>query len=207
MGTAGERYQRFANCLTAFHRRTALGQLRDLAGAVGDRLVPAFVAIDLDARRLGRFKLYFRVGDGTPELQALAAEAAGCTRAPKLMESLHRCFLTGPAYPAEAVDISIEFSDDEGEPGFKVDLRTSSLFRSDLEIDVRIRHLIQMLGAPEEGYGIARDIVVGAPTNDQLPQIVFAGVASRRNDYQLDTYFHPVCGRPPIRCVSPALTT
>src|SRR5258707_12558727 len=123
VGDVRDRYQRFEDCLTAFNRRAALRQLRDLAKAVGDRMVPAFVAVDLNSIGIGRLKLYFRPTNGTPALQTLAAEAAGCSNAAAVLRAFHHSFLTGTTYPPKAVDLSVEFPTDDGEPGFKVDLR------------------------------------------------------------------------------------
>jgi hypothetical protein len=198
VGDVRERYQRFADCLTAFNRRTAIRHLRDLARAVGDRMVPAFVAIDLGSAGIGRLKLYFRPTDGTPALQALAAEAAGCTNAASVLDALHRTFLIGPAYPATAVDVSVEFPADGREPGFKVDLRTINLFVSDADVDLRIRRLVEILGASDGDYRIVRDVVVGPPARDKVAQILFVGLASREDQYQVDVYFHPGLRKPQV---------
>jgi hypothetical protein len=192
VGDVRERYRRFAECLIAFDRRTGLEHLRDLIRTIGDRLVPAFVAVDLGTAGIGRLKLYFRPRDGTPALQALAAEAAGCTNAAAMLDSLHHNFLIGRAYPTEAVDISVEFPTDDMEPGFKVDLRTINLLDNDAEVDCRILRLLKSLRAPHEDYQTARDIIVGSPAQKPPPQIVFAGLASRQDEYQVDVYFHPL---------------
>jgi hypothetical protein len=199
VGDVRERYKRFEDCLTAFNRRAALQQLRDLARIVGDRLVPAFVAVDLVSTGIGRLKLYFRPTDGTPALQRLAAEAAGCTNAATVLDALHRAFLIGSTYPAHAVDVSVEFPADHQEPGFKVDLRTISFLGSDAEVDLRFRRLLEILGVPDVDYCVARDVVVGLPMSDAVAQILFVGLASRRREYQADIYFHPSPRKVPVR--------
>jgi len=176
VGDVRDRYWRFEQCLAAFNRRVALQQLRDLVRAVGDRMVPAFVALDLGTAGIGRMKLYFRPSDGTPALQALASEAAGCSNAPVVLSALHDSFLTGPAYPPKAVDMSVEFPAEDREPGFKVDLRTADFLNSDADVDLRIRNLIEILGDPSL-QGVA--------------QIAFVGLASRMSEHQVDVYFHP----------------
>jgi hypothetical protein len=151
VGDVRERYRRFADCLTAFNRHTALRQLGDVTKAIGGRMVPAFIAVDLSPTGIGRLKLYFRPTDGTPALQALAAKAVGCANAAAVLDALHRTFLIGQAYPVKAVDVSVEFPEDDGEPGFKVDLRMIDLLSSDAEADFRIRQLVEFLGARDGG--------------------------------------------------------
>jgi hypothetical protein len=192
VGDVRERYRRFADCLTAFNRHTALRQLGDVTKAIGGRMVPAFIAVDLSPTGIGRLKLYFRPTDGTPALQALAAKAVGCANAAAVLDALHRTFLIGQAYPVKAVDVSVEFPEDDGEPGFKVDLRMIDLLSSDAEADFRIRQLVEFLGARDGGdYRIVRDVVIGLPSSDRVAQILFVGLASRRDEYQVDVYFHP----------------
>ena len=93
IGGIAERYQRFMNCLIAFCRPTAVDRLRNLIGAVGDRVVPAFTAIDIAKNGVGRLKLYFRPRDGTPALQALTANAVGSAGASASLDALHCSFL------------------------------------------------------------------------------------------------------------------
>jgi hypothetical protein len=188
---ADARYRRLINCLGAFNRRAAIQQLGNLARAVGDRMIPAFTAIDLRSDGIGRLKFYFRPTEGAPALQMLAAEALGCSKAAPLLDVLHDIFLVGAAYPPEAVDVSVEFPADNSEPGFKVDLRTKDLLTSDVEVDLRIRRLLEILRAPAEDYEIMRDVVVGSLSPNRVAQILFVGVASRRDEYQVDVYFHP----------------
>jgi hypothetical protein len=191
VGDVRERYRRFAACLAAFNRPEALRRLQDIAAACGDRITPAFVAVDLCSTGIGRLKLYFRPADGTPALQTLVAEAAGCNGAAPVVDALQDAFLEGPAYPHEAVDISVEFPP-EGQAGFKVDLRTTGLLDNDAEIDSRIHRLLEIIKAPGQDYRIARDVIVGQPARDRPPQIVFVGLACRRHECQADVYFHPI---------------
>jgi hypothetical protein len=192
IGAIGERYQRFINCLTAFDRPAAVARLRNLIGTAGDHVVPAFTAIDIARNGVGRLKLYFRPRDGTPALLALTANAVGCAGASALLDALHRSFLIGNAYRADAVDLSVEFPADDGEPGFKADLRTTNLFANDMEIDQRICGLLRSLSLPGADYRAARDIVVRVPRREGPPQIVFIGVACRREECAVDLYFHPL---------------
>jgi hypothetical protein len=191
VGDVPDRYRRFADCLSAFNRRVALQHLRELSSAVGEKLVPAFVAVDVAPGGIGRLKLYFRPTDGGPALMALAAKAAGCPDTELRLAALHRAFLTGPAYPAKAVDVSVEFPADDNEPGFKVDLRTIDFLGCDAEVDLRIRHLLEILGTSEDDYRIVRDSVVESLDSNRVAQIVFVGLASRLNEHQVDVYFHP----------------
>jgi hypothetical protein len=191
VGEIRERYKRFSNCLAVFGRPGAMERLRDLAHAAGDRIVPAFSAIDLTSGGIGRLKLYFRPSDGSPALQALAARAVGCSRAGEVLDTLHGAFLRGSAYPSQAVDLSVEFPVHDDEPGFKVDLRAVDFLENDADTDRRICRLITTLGACDAEYQTMLDVVVGRPVSDRVEQILFIGLASRRGECQTDVYFHP----------------
>jgi hypothetical protein len=192
IGDVHERRRRMANCLIAFGRPVGAERLERLAMMTGDRLVPAFSAVDLDAGGIGRIKLYLRPTDGSPELQSLAASAVDCSGASEALALLHRVFLPeSGAYPSDVVDMSAELPADDGEPGFKVDLRSLGLLSSDAEADVRIRRLLSLLDCPESDYGATRDVVVGTPSTDEVRQIVFTGLACRRTRPKVDVYFHP----------------
>lgn len=192
IGDIHERRRRVADCLNAFHRPIGAERLEHLAMEAGDQLTPAFLAIDLDDGGIGRVKLYFRPTDGSPDLLSLAASAVGCTGAPEVLALLHSAFLPDVgAYPPRAVDISVELPADDGEPGFKVDLRSLGFISSDTEVDDRIRRLLALIDCPESDYCAVRDIIVSKPSIDEVRQIVFVGLAYRRTHCKVDVYFHP----------------
>jgi len=191
-GTSGERYERLQECLVKCERPIALQQLGRFVASVGDRLTPAFLALDLLPTGLGRIKLYFRPTDGSTELQALAADAIGCPNASRTLDHLHNAFLTDGGYPAQSVDLCIELSEDGTPAGFKVDLCTTGFLNSDADVDRRVRGLLAALGEGSSAdYRVVRDIVVGSPSTKDVKQIVFVGLASRADEHQVDVYFHP----------------
>jgi hypothetical protein len=191
-GTIGERYQRLQECLIKCRRPAALRQLDRFVATVGDRLKPAFLAVDLVPTGLGRIKLYLRPTDGSTELQELAADAIGCRSAKRALDQFHHTFLKDGDYPARSVDMCIEFPADGGAAGFKVDLCTSGFLSSDADVDRRVRRLLAALGGySSTDYQIVRDVVVGIPSTLQVKQIVFVGLAARGDEHQVDVYFHP----------------
>jgi hypothetical protein len=191
LGGPSERRARVAACLAELGRHDALRRLEALTRATGERLAPAFIAFDLDGDRVGRFKLYLRPRDGTRALLARAADVAGCVRATAMLAVLHETFLDGSAYPDGAVDISLEFDADDGEPGFKIDLRTITFLKSDADVNARISCLLSRIGTDEGDYCAVRDVIVGAPAGHEVRQIVFVGLAARRGELQANLYFHP----------------
>jgi len=191
VGDVAARYYRLADCLAALERWTALRRLGDVVRAVGTRVTPAFVALDVHPTGIGRVKLYMRPHDGTPALQIAAAEAAGCRDVASRLAVLHQVLLEGAAYPPQAVDFSVEFPADDGEVGFKVDLNTGVFLSSDAEVDRRVQRLCGALGVDGTEYEVVRDIVVGEPSRVRVAHLPFVGLAVRRDEQQLNVYFHP----------------
>lgn len=141
LGEVGEHYDRFERCLNSLGRVGAVRRLQTIRTTLGRCIAPAFSALDLVPKGIGRIKLYFRPMDGSVRFASLAAQAAGCDHASSQLLPLHRAFCNGKGYPARAVDFSVEFPPEGLGTGFKLDLNTSLLFGSDAEVDERIMHL------------------------------------------------------------------
>lgn len=195
VGKTSERYQRFSDCLAAFHRYRSQRRLAQLSRLAGDRIAPAFVAVEIDSSGIGRLKLYFRLNDGTPQLCRLVAEAAECTYAEKSLDAIDKAFLVGTAYPRETVDVCVEFPRDDQEPAFKIDLRIEDFLQGDADADRRICQLAENFEIDCTDHRTMMKTVVADPkSRTNRAQIAFVGLACRRSVRQIDVYYHPCHG-------------
>ncbi|PFH07882.1 hypothetical protein BCF11_0230 [Collimonas sp. PA-H2] len=191
VGDVGERYDRFERCLDFLGRPGAVKRLRTLQMTFGGSIAPAFSALDLVPKGIGRIKLYFRPTDGNARFAALAAQAVGCDQAESQLLPLHRAFCNGEGYPAQAVDFSVEFPPEGLATGFKLDLNTGLLFGSDAEVDERVLNLLNELSFDSQPYALVREIVAGSCSNEHVRSILFVGLAVRGLERKVNVYFHP----------------
>lgn len=191
LADVGERYDRFERCLDSLGRAGAVKRLRTFQTTLGRSIAPAFSALDLVPKGIGRIKLYFRPMDGSVRFAALAAEAAGCDQAESQLLPLHRAFCNGESYPARAVDFSVEFPPEGLATGFKLDLNTGLLSGSDAEVDERVLNLLNELSFDSQPYALVREIVAGSCSNERVRSILFVGLAVRGLERRVNVYFHP----------------